>query len=97
MRTVQTTRTEAIAAARAPLPALVYSITEVCALAHMSRSSFYIVVNAGELKPVKRGHRTLIPAAELARFLSALPKMAANENAVSLVPYVAARKRGRVS
>jgi hypothetical protein len=88
-----TTHNETIA--KAPEPPVVYSVAEFCERAHMSRASFYTVVNAGELKAVKRGSRTLVFAAELDRFLAALPEMAANENTIGVARHVTTRKRRR--
>jgi excisionase family DNA binding protein len=54
---------------------MVYSVTEACELARMSRSVFYEALNAGALKAIKRGARTLVLASELERYLGSLPQL----------------------
>lgn len=55
------------------LDKLAYSIVEAARVAGIGRSTLYEALAAGELKAVKLGRRTLIPADELRRFLAALP------------------------
>ncbi|TWB62233.1 helix-turn-helix domain-containing protein [Nitrospirillum viridazoti] len=54
---------------------VVYSVEEFCTATNTSRSTFYREVNAGRLKPLKRGRRTMITAEEAARWLASLPAM----------------------
>ena len=54
---------------------MVYSVTETCELARMSRSIFYEALNAGALTAIKRGARTLVLASELERYLGSLPQL----------------------
>lgn len=49
------------------------SIIEAAHIAGIGRSTLYEAMAAGELKAVKLGRRTLIPADELRRFIDALP------------------------
>jgi len=53
------------------------TVTRFCEERSMSRATFYREVKAGRLCPVKRGTRTLVPAAEADRYDSSLPNMAA--------------------
>lgn len=50
-----------------------FAVRDFCQWANISRSSFYKEVNAGRLKPVKLGKKTLVPIVEAKRWLSALP------------------------
>lgn len=49
------------------------SVRDFCQWANISRSSFYKEVNAGRIKPVKLGKKTLILCNEAERWLSELP------------------------
>ena len=48
-----------------------YSVNEFLSQFAIGRTAFYEEVNEGRLKPVKRGKRTLIPAAEAEKWLKA--------------------------
>jgi len=52
---------------------LVYSVTEACALACIGRTAFYEAINAGELRALKRGRRTLVRADDLRAWIDNLP------------------------
>jgi excisionase family DNA binding protein len=52
---------------------LALSIKEAAHVAGFGRSTLYQALASGQLKAVKLGRRTLIPADELRRFLNALP------------------------
>jgi excisionase family DNA binding protein len=52
---------------------LAYGVIEATRVAGIGRSTLYQAMASGELKAVKLGRRTLIPADELRRFLSELP------------------------
>lgn len=49
-----------------------FTVAEAAQHLRISRGYFYKLVDAGKIKPVKCGRRTLIPGAELRRFMSAL-------------------------
>ncbi len=46
---------------------LAFSMTESAAASGLSRSTLYKLIEAGELRTVKRGQRRLVPSAELER------------------------------
>ena len=46
---------------------LAYSLPEAAAAARISRSTIYRVIDSGQLRAVKRGHRTLVLAEDLKR------------------------------
>jgi len=52
---------------------LAYGVAEAARVAGIGRSTLYVALAAGELKARKCGRRTLIPADELRRYLTALP------------------------
>ena len=52
---------------------LAVGIAEACKLTSLSRSRLYGELREGRLKACKAGRRTLIPLAELHRWLAALP------------------------
>ena len=52
---------------------MAYSIKEVIQLCAISRSSLYCEIGEGRLRTVKRGHRSLVLAADLQKWLSSLP------------------------
>ena len=47
------------------LPRLVYTIREACQVSTLSRATIYNHINAGRLRVVRVGGRTLIPAESL--------------------------------
>ncbi|KRQ09152.1 helix-turn-helix domain-containing protein [Bradyrhizobium manausense] len=49
---------------------LAYSIKEVLELCAISRASLYVEIGKGRLRVVKRGHRSLILAADLQEWMS---------------------------
>lgn len=51
-------------------PKIAYSIKEACSVSTLSRSTIYAHINAGRLKVVKVGGRTLIPTESLNSLLS---------------------------
>jgi excisionase family DNA binding protein len=55
---------------------LVHSIADACALSRAGRTALYQAINAGQLRAVKRGRRTLILAEDLRHWLEALPTIA---------------------
>ncbi|MGW9332037.1 helix-turn-helix domain-containing protein [Bosea sp. NPDC055594] len=52
---------------------LAYSICEAAKACGLSRATIYRLIQAGEIVPRKCGHRTLVLAADLQRFLDKLP------------------------
>lgn len=54
---------------------LVFSIAEACARAHIGHTSIYQAINAGKLRAVKRGRRTLILHDDLVRYVQSLPPL----------------------
>jgi excisionase family DNA binding protein len=50
---------------------LAFSIAESAATSGLSRSTLYRLMEAGELRTVKRGQRRLVPTAELQRLCGA--------------------------
>jgi excisionase family DNA binding protein len=56
-----------------PAGPLAVGIPEACKLTSLSRSRLYAEIRDGRLTPRKIGRRTLIPVAELHRWLAALP------------------------
>lgn len=52
---------------------LAVGIPEACKITSLSRSRLYGEIRDGRLKPRKAGRRTLIPLAELQRWLASLP------------------------
>ena len=55
---------------------LVHSVADACALARTGRTALYQAINAGELRAVKRGRRTLILDDDLRRWVQSLPSIA---------------------
>lgn len=45
------------------------SVKDACKRLSISRSFFYLLVKRGDLRPIKLGRRTLIPASELERIM----------------------------
>lgn len=56
-----------------PTGPLAVGIPEACKLTSLSRSRLYGEIRDGRLKPRKAGRRTVIPMAELHRWIAALP------------------------
>ena len=52
-----------------------YSVKEVLVMVGISRTKFYQVVNAGDLKVRKLGNRTLVLATVLEAWLDGLPEL----------------------
>ena len=50
-----------------------YSVSDVLELVGISRSKFYQLVNAGQIKVRKIGNRTIILACDLDAWLTSLP------------------------
>lgn len=44
-----------------------YSVNETCALLRISRAHFYNLVKRGEMRLVKLGNKSIVPASEIAR------------------------------
>lgn len=55
------------------LPPLAYSVDETLRLLGICRPKLYEAINAGRIVARKMGRRTLIPAAEVQRYLNELP------------------------
>lgn len=58
---------------------LVYSVSEACKCAKISRTVLYEVIKSGALIARKRGKRTLILHDDLCRYLQSLPTFNSNE------------------
>ena len=54
-----------IAPEQQPLPRPVYTIQESCQVSTFARATIYNLINAGRLRVVRVGGRTLIPAESL--------------------------------
>ena len=55
-----------------PAGALAFTINEVCFLARFGRDKFYAELNAGKIKTVRVGRRTLVPVAAAHEYLKSL-------------------------
>lgn len=53
-------------------PKAAYSIAEVCQLLGLGKTTVYCAIGAGQIKTLKVGRRTIIPATEVAAFLERL-------------------------
>ena len=49
---------------------LLHTINPACKRVGLGRTKFYELINAGEIKAIKVGQRTLIPESELQRWLA---------------------------
>lgn len=56
-----------------------YSVSDVLKLVGISRSKFYQLVNAGQIKVRKIGNRTIILARDLNTWLDSLPSFGGKE------------------
>lgn len=52
---------------------LAYSIPEAAAASSLSRATLYRLAEAGELRMIRIGRRTVIPASDLARLIEGVP------------------------
>jgi predicted DNA-binding transcriptional regulator AlpA len=53
-----------------------YNITEAKEALRISRASLYLLIEKGQLRPIKIGGRTLFTDHELSRFINSLQKKA---------------------
>ena len=54
-------------------PKLVYDVQDLIASGLFSPASFYRAANAGKIRALKQGKRTIVLASELERYLDSLP------------------------
>lgn len=59
-----------------------YTVGEVMASKRISRATFYKLLATGKLRAVKCGRKTLVEAADLARFDASLPVFKSNRHSV---------------
>ncbi len=58
---------------------LAYTINDACRATGIGRTSLYKILKRGDLKAHKAGRRTLIPYAELQRYMAGLPAYTPNK------------------
>lgn len=56
-----------------------YNITEAKEALRISRTSLYLLIEKGQLKPIRIGGRVLFTEKELTRFINSLEKKAREE------------------
>jgi excisionase family DNA binding protein len=54
------------------------SVSEACAVGGIGRTALYERINAGEIRAVKCGRRTLIPWEEMRSWMDGLPPIISN-------------------
>lgn len=54
---------------------LVYTPLEACKALSIGRTKLYELLNSGQIKALALGGRTVIPCAELERFVGSLPQI----------------------
>lgn len=59
-----------IGPSRTPLPRPVYTVKEACSVSTLARATIYNHINAGRLRVVRVGGRTLIPADSLHQLIT---------------------------
>ena len=55
-----------------PVGAVAFTINETCSTLRVGRDKVYSLITSGDLKSVKLGKRTLIPAASVRGYLSSI-------------------------
>lgn len=63
-------QSQSIITERADLPKLVYTIREACRVSTLGRATIYNHINAGRLRVVRVGGRTLVPVDSLHALIS---------------------------
>ncbi|OYU16443.1 MAG: helix-turn-helix domain-containing protein [Alphaproteobacteria bacterium PA4] len=51
------------------------TVKDTCSMLSMSRTTFYAIVKAGEIRAVKLGNRTLVHKDEIERFIGSLARL----------------------
>jgi excisionase family DNA binding protein len=59
---------------------IAYTIAEACAASRAGRTSSYRAIQAGELRALKHGRRTIISASDLLRWLESMTPVAPIDN-----------------